>query len=1082
MDMHVIDSVCDRYESHYRQNGSAPHLGQWLDQSLTNATTIEAEKPLVEALVRLRLALEAEKSRTPSLAELCQELPRHAGWLRDSSLWTETTSGSGQAVMIAALDRSLDSGPWQPGQTLNHFRLLAQIGAGGMGTVWMAQQSEPVSRRVAIKFVRGTLIDPRVVARFRSERRALANLKHPHIAALYEADQTSMGQPFFAMELVEGPKLVEHAAQSQASVSQCIEWFLTVCQAVHYAHQKGIIHRDLKPSNILVDLAQTPPVAKVIDFGLAKIVEAEPSEDAQVTRRGELLGTLDYMCPEQTRLGETDIDIRADVYALGAVLYEMLTHSRPLEEHQLSQITMERAIEIIRAVSPIRPSQRQPVESDNSRLPIRTVRPSAQRELDSIVMTCLEKDRNLRYGSAAALADDLQRFLNGEPIASVPPSRTYRLSKFIAMHRLLVGSGLAIFFALAIGLAGTTAALLWARWERQQAQTLAQQKSAALDDLATSQSALDLRLRELNAITQFQTSQLEGLDAQAIGQRIRQSLLGQESARLKQVLGRHDLPANSPELVEFDQRLSSANLTDVAVAAVARGFFEPAAETLRTQLGQQPHVQARLLRSMAEACKNVGNAVLAEKLLREAITLIDALPDVELSESLLLQKDLGTVLRLQNRIEDAFAAVNAAVKTSNEKLGPTHAVSIRCQSELAMIEKERDQYAHAETLARECLARAGECRDLTRHDRNQLSLSLASVLDISGKLDEAAIILRQLIDSLKGTPFDDIDLIEAKQFLGGALWRLGKLDEARAMMEQASEQLDQKLGQSHASALMAKGTLVNFVMENVDRAKGYELAIAWRQKALEALGPTHAISLQAEQVLGFYHFSGQEFEQALKTYTELHPRFVATFGPKATKTLVIYANMAALTLRIGKTADGIRMYREIYEADDRSADIAWVPKEYIKALISDGQVELATETARKELAWILANRPARSTQLANDLDIASIWFTRMKLWADARSIMEKVLEVREAETPDGWQAWETRGIIAQIDGRLGKWDESRRGLEESIARLQAQRADIKPQLSRVTIKSLMNSLVTACEELKLDDEATRWKKEMELIK
>ena len=714
-------------------------------------------------------------------------------------------------------------------------------------------------------------------------------------------------------------------------------------------------------------------------------------------------------------------------------------------------------------------------------MPISTVRPSARRELDSIVMTCLEKDRNLRYESAAALADDLRRFLSGEPIASVPPSRAYRLSKFVAMHRVLVASALAIFAALAIGLAGTSAALQWARWERTQAQTLAREKSEALEDLAKSQTELDSRLRDLNSITQFQSSQLEGLDAQAIGQRIRQSLLEQESARLKQLLGRDGLPDNASELIDFDQRLSSANLTDVAVAAVAQGFFEPAAENLHKQLAQQPHLQAKLLRSMAEACKNVGNPALAEKMLRKTSTLLGALPDAELSESLLIQKELGAVLRIQNRVEDAFAVVSAALKTAHAKLGPNSPVSIRCQSELAMIEKERDQYANAEMLARECRARAGECAELTRHELNQLSLSLASVLDVSGKLDEAAVILRQLIDSLKASPADDIDLIEAQQFLGAVLWRLGKLDEAQAMMEQASQQLDHKLGQSHASALLAKGNVVNFIMENVDRAKGYELAVPWRQKSIEALGPTHAISLQADQVMAYYHFAGQDFQQALKTYTDLHPRFAAVFGSKATKTLVIYANMAALNLRLGQTAEGIRMYREVYEAGDRSADIAWVPKEYIKALITDGQTDLATEIARQELEWILANRPPKSTQLANDLDVASIWFTRMKLWEDARSIMEKVLEVREADAADGWQAWETRGIMAQIDGRLGKWDESRRGLEECVTKLQAKRADIKPQLSRVTVKSLMNSLVTACEELKLADEAARWKKEIELL-
>ena len=382
--------------------------------------------------------------------------------------------------------------PVVPGTTVGtRYRLLEVIGEGGMGTVWMAEQREPMRRMVALKLVKPGMASKAVLTRFGAERQALALMDHPNIAKVLDGGTTEDGRPYFVMELVKGIPLTQYCDERRLPVAARLDLFVQVCQAVQHAHQKGIIHRDIKPTNILVTEHDGRPVPKVIDFGLAKALQGPQAltEHTLFTAFGAMVGTPLYMAPEQVGINALDIDTRSDVYALGVILYELLTGSTPLEKQRFKQAAWEEICRLIREEEPPRPSMRL---SSSDALPsiaaCRHTEPEmlgklVRGDLDWIVLKALEKDRNRRYETANGLAVDIQRHLADEPIAARPPTSLYRFQKLVRRNKLAFTAIGCVMLALVIGLAAS----LWqaGRAEREAARAKQEADRAAppLNDL-----------------------------------------------------------------------------------------------------------------------------------------------------------------------------------------------------------------------------------------------------------------------------------------------------------------------------------------------------------------------------------------------------------------------------------------------------------------------------------------------------------------------------------------------------------------------------------------------------------------------
>jgi serine/threonine protein kinase len=359
----------------------------------------------------------------------------------------------------------------EPGSRIGPYKLLQQIGEGGMGIVWMAEQTQPVQRKVALKILKAGLDSRQVIARFEAERQALALMDNPHIAKVLDAGTTPQGSPYFVMELVKGHPITQYCDEHRLTPKQRLELFMPVCQAIQHAHQKGIIHRDIKPSNVLVAPYDGKPVVKVIDFGVAKATGQRLTDKTLFTELGAVVGTLQYMSPEQAELNNQDIDTRSDVYSLGVLLYELLTGTTPLDRKRYQESVFVELLRLIREEEPPRPSAR--LSESRDTLPSvsvqRHMEPAqltrlVRGELDWIVMKALEKDRNRRYETATGFAADVQRYLDDEPVQACPPSAGYRLRKFARRHHGPLLASAVVLLALVGGLVGT------ATWERSHCQ------------------------------------------------------------------------------------------------------------------------------------------------------------------------------------------------------------------------------------------------------------------------------------------------------------------------------------------------------------------------------------------------------------------------------------------------------------------------------------------------------------------------------------------------------------------------------------------------------------------------------------
>jgi WD40 repeat protein/serine/threonine protein kinase len=408
------------------------------------------------------------------------------------------------------------------GTVIGPYKLLQQIGEGGMGVVYMAEQQEPLRRRVALKIIKPGMDSAQVIARFEAERQALALMDHQNIAKVLDAGTTESGRPYFVMELVHGIPITQYCDDHHLTPKERLELFLPVCHAVQHAHQKGIIHRDLKPSNVLVCLYDGVAVPKVIDFGIAKATGSQLTERTMFTQFGTLVGTLEYMSPEQAEMSQLGIDTRSDVYSLGVLLYELLTGTTPLQRHRLREAGFDEIRRLIREEEPPRPSTRlstsgvalAAISAQRQTEPAKLTR-LVRGELDWIVMKALEKDRNRRYESANGLARDVERYLHDEPVEACPPSAGYKLRKFARKHK----AGLATVTAFVAVLVLGTAVSAWQAVRATQAEAV-----ALANEQQANTNAVQAEEKEQQANEQRDEAQRQRDEVRALNERLRRTL------------------------------------------------------------------------------------------------------------------------------------------------------------------------------------------------------------------------------------------------------------------------------------------------------------------------------------------------------------------------------------------------------------------------------------------------------------------------------------------------------------------------------------------------------------------------------
>ena len=526
------------------------------------------------------------------------------------------------------------------------FKLLQQIGEGGMGSVWMADQTDPVKRRVAVKLIRVERGNSRtILSRFEAERQAIALMDHPHIAKLLDAGTTSDGSPFFVMELVKGIPLNEYCDTHKLNIRDRLQLFMQICSAVQHAHQKGIIHRDLKPTNILVESHDGKPVPKVIDFGLAKATSGiQLSEHTLFTAFGSVMGTPLYMAPEQANFNAVDIDTRADVYALGVILYELLTGTTPITRESMKKAAIDEMLRLIREQEAPTPSSRlstmesTPSIAANRQMEPRKLGRFIKGELDWIVMKALSKERDRRYETANGFARDVERFLTNEPVAAGPPSASYRLRKFVRRNRGQVIAASLVLFALLAGFAGTALGLVRARQQQRRAE--------AGEKLASE------RLVQVEA---------EKRIAVAVKDFLQNKLLGQA-----------DVSKQANALLEAGSSATAAKHDRTILELLNQAAEELSEAKIEANFPNQPILQAEILETVGSAYEGAGEPGRAIEFLQRSLALCKAKLGVDHPDTLMSMNNLAVAYDHAGKLELAVPLHEETLKLRKAKLGPDH--------------------------------------------------------------------------------------------------------------------------------------------------------------------------------------------------------------------------------------------------------------------------------------------------------------------------------------------------------------------------------------------------------------------------
>ncbi|HSU55693.1 MAG TPA: serine/threonine-protein kinase [Candidatus Dormibacteraeota bacterium] len=693
----------------------------------------------------------------------------------------------------------------KPGDRIGRYKLLEQIGEGGCGVVYMAEQEEPIRRKVALKVIKLGMDTRQVVARFEAERQALALMDHPNIAKVYDAGATTTGRPFFVMELVRGVRITDYCNEKRLATAQRLELFNQVCQAVQHAHQKGIIHRDLKPSNILVTVNDGQAVPKVIDFGIAKATSGERLTDKTVfTAFHQFMGTPAYMSPEQAELTSVDIDTRSDVYTLGVLLYELLTGQTPFDASELLEAGLEEMRRTLREKEPARPSTRLSTlgaEKLRATAGLQGLEPPklislVRGDLDWIVLKCLEKDRARRYQTANALLTDIQRHLSNEPVSARPRSRLYEFQRTIRRHKLGFAAGVVVMMTLFLALGIST-------W------SLAKEKRA--------RHRADLEAAKSSQTARFLEDMLRGIDPKTAQER--------DTTLLRDLLGR-------------------------------------SATRVSEDLTNQPLVEAHLENTIGNIYAALGEFETAEQMARNALALRRSEASgqpADLAESLF---DLAHHLWSQGKLSEAeqFAreGLNTATNLVTNIPGKKDALVAKSLAQLGVIVQDQGKLGEAEDLFRQSLAVRKQVPGQDHPAVAQTLNTLSGVLTLEGKLGEAETANR---DALKvfGFSFQQSDA-DALYNRGNTLFDRGRLTQAEACFRQALALRRKRSGEGPdvEVALSSLATTLRHQQRFAEAEPLYRECLASREKNCPNAWYTHYTRL----LLGATLMGKRKFEEA----------------------------------------------------------------------------------------------------------------------------------------------------------------------------------------------------------------------------
>ena len=900
-----------------------------------------------------------------------------------------------------------------PGSLIGPYKLLQLIGEGGFGLVYMAEQEKPVRRTVAIKIIKPGMDSAQVIARFESERQALALMDHPNVAKVLDAGATRSGHPYFVMELVKGVPITEFCDKNHFAPEERLRLFLDVCHAIQHAHQKGVIHRDIKPSNVMVTLHDGVPVVKVIDFGVAKATGQKLTERTLFTAYGQMVGTPAYMSPEQAEMSGLDVDTRTDVYSLGVLLYELLTGTTPLEAKRLREAGYANMQKLIQEEATPRPSMRlssmgksATLIAGNRGLDVQHLLRLLASDLDWIVMKALEKDRNRRYATPDAFAEDIERYLRHEVIEARPPSTGYRLQKLVQRNRGAVLTAAVVLLALL----GGTAFSIWQAVRATRAETKAlvaadaegmakRDALLAAESEKTAKDAAIAREAETKAVLGFvqdhifaaarPEKQAGGLgrgvtlekaiesavpyvetrfrNEPLVEARLRLTLawsyhyLGDGMASLQQATAARALftrysGKDNPDTLASRDALSAA-YSDLDRYQEALSLDQETLAIRKSNSGSDGHDILRSMGSLVLDDIHLGRYPEAQKLCHEALELAKATVGTDQPEAIAIMSRLATTYWRLGRYGDALTLDEETVRLSKATLGPDHPDTLDRMGQLVDSYCGFGRVADAAKVEEEVLAirkaKLGPDHPKTINAMAILGLCYSKI----GRIQEALTLLEDALAKAKRGP-SNADLGHIMVPLGDTYRAIGRYDDAVKLLTEAVDLRKATLGPEHSDTLYARDRLAMcyyLLGRYADALKTYEETLALGKATL---GPDHPETLD-------------RMTQVAKCLVALHRgpealpliRQVIATAEKRNRTDALALYNAACSHAVAASA--LRACNKPAEAAQEAEDaIAWLKRAiaagFHDALLMMGDTDLAYLRDREDFKKLLAGLEAAS--------------------------------------------------------------------------------------------------------------------------